>query len=61
MDHVWLDMGDGDNINQVKEEDNGIVALGEGWTCISMGNEDGTGQVKKEGEGVRAWQRSDTH
>jgi hypothetical protein len=45
-------MGDEDSVDQVKEDD-GIVALGGGWTCIYIGNEDGVGQVKKKGEDVK--------
>jgi hypothetical protein len=37
-------MGDEDGVDQVKEEDNGVVTLGGGRTCD---------QVKKEGEGVK--------
>ena len=46
-------MGDEDGVDQVKEEDDGVVALGEGRTCIYMGDVDGVGQVKKEGECVK--------
>ena len=46
-------MGDEDIVDQVKQEDDGIMALGGGWTRISMGDIDGVGQVKKEGEGVK--------
>ena len=46
-------MGDEDGIDQVKEEDDGIVALGGGRTRIYMGDVDGVGQVKKEGKGVK--------
>jgi len=46
-------MGDGDSVDQVKMEDDGIVALGGGRTRIYMGDVDGVGQVKKEGEGVK--------
>jgi hypothetical protein len=46
-------MGDEDGVNQVKEEDDGIVALGGGRTRIYMGDVDGIGRVKKEGESVR--------
>ena len=45
-------MGDEDGVDQVKEEDDGIVALGGGRTRIYKGDVDGVGQVKKEGEGV---------
>ena len=41
-------MGDEDGVDQVKMEDDGVVALGEGRTCIYMGDVDGVGQVKKE-------------
>jgi hypothetical protein len=53
-------MGDEDGVDQVKEEDNGVVALGGGRTRIYMGDVDGIGQVKKEGEGAklgRGWTR----
>jgi hypothetical protein len=46
-------MGDKDNINQVKEEDNSIVALGGGRTRICMGDADSVGRVKKEGKSVK--------
>jgi hypothetical protein len=46
-------MGDEDGVNQVKEEDDGIVALGGGRTRIYMGDVDGIGRVKKEGESVK--------
>ena len=46
-------MGDEDGVDQVKEEDDGIMALGRGRTRISMGDVDGVDQVKKEGEGVK--------
>ena len=42
-------MGDEDGVDQVKEEDDGVVALGGGRMCICMG----VGQVKKECEGVK--------
>lgn len=42
-------MGDEDGIDQVKEEDDGSMALGIDWTYIYMGDEDGIDQVKKEG------------
>jgi hypothetical protein len=45
-------MCDGDGFIQVMEDDDGIVALGGGWTCIYMGDEDGISQVKNEGEGI---------
>jgi hypothetical protein len=41
-------MGDEDGVNQVKEEDNGVVTLGGGRIHIYMGDVDGIGQVKKE-------------
>jgi hypothetical protein len=40
-------MGDEDSVDQFKEEDDGVISLGGGWT------RDGVGQVKKEGEGVK--------
>jgi hypothetical protein len=46
-------MGDEDGVDQVKEEDDGIVALGGGRTCIYMGDVDGVGRVKKEGKSVK--------
>ena len=46
-------MGDEDGVDQVKEEDDGVVALGGGRTRIYMEGVDGVGQVKKEGEGVK--------
>ena len=44
---------DEDGVDKVKEEDDGVVALGGGRTRIYMGDVDGVGQVKKEGEGVK--------
>jgi hypothetical protein len=47
-------MGDDEHSDeQVKEENDGIMALGRGWAHICMGDVDGIGQVKKEGEGVK--------
>jgi hypothetical protein len=46
-------MGDEDGVDQVKEEDDGVVALAEGRTRIYMGDVDGVGHVKKEDEGVK--------
>ena len=46
-------MGDEDSVDQVKQEDDGVMALGRGRTRISMGDVDGVDQVKKEGEGVK--------
>jgi hypothetical protein len=46
-------MGDEDGVDQVKEEVNGVVALGGDRTRIYMGDADGVGQVKKEDEGVK--------
>jgi len=46
-------MGNEDDVDQVKEEDDSIVALGGGRTRIYMGDVDGAGRVKKEGEGVK--------
>ena len=46
-------MGDEDGVDQVKEEDDGVVALGGGRTRIYMGDVEVVGQVKKEGEGVK--------
>jgi hypothetical protein len=46
-------MDDEDDIDQVKEEDDGIVALGGGRTRIYMGDVDGVGRVKKEGISVK--------
>ena len=46
-------MGDEDGVDQVKEEDDGVVALGGGRTRIYKGDVDGVGQVKKEDEGVK--------
>jgi hypothetical protein len=55
-------MCDEDDINQVKEEDNSIVALGGGRTCICMGDANGVSRVKKEGKSVKlggGWTRVD--
>jgi len=46
-------MGDEDGIDQVKEEDDGAVALSGGRTRIYMEDVDDVGQVKKEDEGVK--------
>jgi hypothetical protein len=46
-------MGDEGGVDQVKEEDDGVVALGGGRTRVYMGDADVVGQVKKEGEGVK--------
>jgi hypothetical protein len=46
-------IGDEDGIDQVKEENDGIVALSGGRTRMYIGDVDGVGQVKKEGEGVK--------
>jgi hypothetical protein len=46
-------MGDEDGVDQVKEEDDGVMALGRGRTRIYMGDVDGVSQVKKEGEDVK--------
>jgi hypothetical protein len=46
-------MGDEDGVDQVKEEDDGVVALGGGRTCIYKGDVDGVGRVRKEGKGVK--------
>ena len=46
-------MGDEDSVDQVKEENDGVVALGGGQTRIYMGDVDGVGQVNKEGECVK--------
>ena len=46
-------MGDENGVDLVKEEDNGVVALGGGRTHIYMRDADGVGQVKKEGECVK--------
>ena len=46
-------MGDEDGVDQVKMEDDGVVALSEGRTRIYMGDVDGVGQVKKEDKGVK--------
>jgi hypothetical protein len=46
-------MGDEDGVDQVKGEDDGVVALGGGRTRIYMGDVDGVSQVKKEDEGVK--------
>jgi hypothetical protein len=46
-------MGDEDGVDQVKEEDDGVVALGGGRTRICMDDVDGVGQVKKEGGCVK--------
>ena len=46
-------MGGENDVDQVKEEDDGIVALGGGRTHICMGDVEGVGQVKKEGECVK--------
>jgi hypothetical protein len=42
--------GHEDGVDQVKTGDDGIVALGRGWTHIYMGDVDGIDQVKEEGE-----------
>jgi hypothetical protein len=55
-------MSDEDSVDQVKMEDDGVVALGRGRTRIYMGDVDGVGQAKKEGEGVKldgGWTRVD--
>jgi hypothetical protein len=55
-------MGDEDGVDQVKEKDDGIVALAGGRTRVYMGDVDGVGHVKKEDEGVklgRGWRRVD--
>jgi hypothetical protein len=44
-------MGDEDDVNQVKKDNDGVVALGRGRTRIYTGDENGTGQVKKLGGG----------
>ena len=46
-------MGDEDGVDQVKEEDDGVVALDRGRTRIYMEDVDGIGQVKKEGEAIK--------
>jgi hypothetical protein len=46
-------MGDEDSVDQVKEEDDGIVALGGSRTRINMRDVDGVGQVKKDGECIK--------
>ena len=46
-------MDDVDGVNQVKEEDDGVVALDGGRTRIYICDVDGVGQVKNEGEGVK--------
>ena len=46
-------MGDEDSVDQVKAEDDGVMALGGGWTRIYTGDVDVIDQVKKEGEGVK--------
>ena len=47
-------MGHEDGVDQVKEEEDGVVALGGGrWARIYMGDEDGVGPVNKEDEGVK--------
>ena len=46
-------MGDEDGVDQVKEEDDGIVALGRGRARICKGDVDGVGQDKNKGEGVK--------
>ena len=53
-------MGDEDGVDQVKEEEDGVVALGGGRTRIYMGDVDGISQVKKEDEGRQVWLRSNT-
>jgi hypothetical protein len=55
-------MDDEDDVDQVKEEDDDVVALGGSRTRIYMDDVDDVGQVKKEGEGVklgRDWTRVD--
>jgi hypothetical protein len=55
-------MDDEDDVDQVKEEDDDVVALGRSQTRIYMDDVDDVGQVKKEGEGVklgRDWTRVD--
>jgi hypothetical protein len=44
-------MGDEDDVNQVKEDNDGVIALGGGRTCIYTSDENGTRQVKKLGGG----------
>jgi hypothetical protein len=46
-------MGNEDGVDQVKEEDDDVVALGGGQTRIYVGDIDGVGQVKKESEGIK--------
>jgi hypothetical protein len=46
-------MGDENGVDQVKEEDDGVVALGGGRTRIYMGDVDGIDQVNKEGKGIK--------
>jgi hypothetical protein len=46
-------MGDEDSVDQVKEEDDDVVALGGGRTRIYMGDVDGIGRIKKEDEGIK--------
>jgi hypothetical protein len=46
-------MGDEDDIDQVKEENDGVMSLGGGCTRIYMGDVDGVGRVRKEGQGVK--------
>jgi hypothetical protein len=41
-------MGDEYGVDQVKEEDDGVMALGEGRTHIYMGDVGGINRVKKE-------------
>jgi len=55
-------MGDSDGVKQVKEEDDGVVELGRGHTCVYIEDDEyGVGQVKNQGEDVRASWRLDTH
>jgi hypothetical protein len=46
-------MGDEVDVDQVKEEVDGVVTLGGGRTRIYMGDADGICHVKKKGEGVK--------
>jgi hypothetical protein len=52
--------GDEYGVDQVKEEDDGVMALGEGRTRIYMGDVGGIGRVKKERRRRQAWWRSNT-
>ena len=53
-------MGDEDGIDQVKEEEDGVVALGGGRTCIYTGDVDWRRSSQEGRRRHQAWRRSDT-